>query len=44
MGTSDGTRIAFWAVALPLLVLVQVDDFGTVSLAAVFAAAITTTF
>ncbi len=34
------TRIAFWALALPLLVLVQVDDFGTVSLVAAFAAAI----
>lgn len=34
------TRIAFWALALPLLVLVQVDGFGTASLAAAFAAAI----
>jgi uncharacterized membrane protein len=34
------TRIAFWALALPLLVLVQVDGFGTVSLVATFAAAI----
>jgi uncharacterized membrane protein len=34
------TRIAFWALALPMLILVQADDFGIVSLVATFAAAV----
>ncbi len=33
-------RVAFWSLALPLLVLVQVDSFGATGLVTVFAAAV----